>query len=179
MIQYKMKLTEEELDMLKGNNGETLQKAMKSIVLYGEVFGAERLVPVTGSVHLVTSFGIPILKPVFEIMDELISNNLITSKKFTVNPRPLDYKNIKCNPLKKIVFKIMYGKQKEYEQQLMKVGLKDKNAFTCGCYQQEVGNIPEKGDVIAWAESSAVVYANSVLGAKQIEILVLLNCCQA
>ena len=53
-----------------------------------------------------------------------------------------------------------------YEKQLEKLGLMDKNAFTCTCYMDEVGNVPKKGDVLSWAESSAVVYANSVLGAR-------------
>jgi hypothetical protein len=60
----------------------------------------------------------------------------------------------------------MYGKQKDYEEQLKKTGLKDSNAFSCTCYMEEVGNIPKKGDILSWAESSAVVYANSVIGAR-------------
>ena len=40
------------------------------------------------------------------------------------------------------------------------------DAFTYTCYMDEVGNKPGKGDVLSWAESSAVVYANSVLGAR-------------
>ena len=60
----------------------------------------------------------------------------------------------------------MYTKQDFYEEQLVKLGLMDKNAFTCTCYMDEVGNKPKKGDVLSWAESSAVVYANSVLGAR-------------
>ena len=166
MIPVKMELTPEEKGILEGKQGETLQKVMESVVLYGEVFGAKRLVPLDGPVHLVTSFGIPLLKPVFELMEELITNNLITQERFTVDPRPLDYANVKCNPLEKLVFKIMYGKQNEYEEQLHKVGLKDENAFSCTCYQPEVGNTPSQGDRLAWAESSAVVYANSVLGAR-------------
>ena len=42
----------------------------------------------------------------------------------------------------------------------------DKDAFTCTCYMDEVGNTPKKGDILSWSESSAVVYANSVLGAR-------------
>ena len=42
----------------------------------------------------------------------------------------------------------------------------DKDAFTCTCYMDEVGNKPNMGDVLSWSESSAVVYANSVLGAR-------------
>lgn len=161
-----MSLTEEEKEVLEGKHGETLRKAMESVVLYGDTFGAKRLVPIDGPVHLVTSFGIPILTPVFEKMDELIKSDLRTEKTFTVDPRPLDYENVKCNLLEKLVFKIMYGKQNEYEEQLKKVGLKDDNAFTCTCYLEEVGNTPEKGEILAWAESSAVVFANSVLGAR-------------
>lgn len=166
MIEHKMYLTEEEKGLLRGEKGEALRKAMESVVLYGDTFGAERLIPVNGPVHLVTSFGIPILEPVFDMMEELIEAGLRTEYSFTVDPRPLDYKNVKCSLLQKIVFRIMYGKQENYEKQLEKVGLKSEKAFTCTCYLPEVGNIPAKGDVLAWAESSAVVYANSVIGAR-------------
>lgn len=166
MDNYKMELTQEEKDILEGKHGETMQRAMKTVVLYGEAFGAKRLVPIDGPVHLVTSFGIPLLEPVFDIMDEFIENKLMTKDSFTVDPRPIDYENVKCNLLEKLVFRIMYGKQEDYEKQLKKVGLKDKNAFTCTCYLPQVGNIPKRGNILSWAESSAVVYANSVLGAR-------------
>ena len=165
--EYAMQLTGEERAILEGKQGETLRKALESVVLYGQIFGAERLAPVEGSVHLVTSFGIPLLKPVFAIVDELIDAKLKTAYPFTVDPRPMDFKNVPANILEKFIFKkIMYGKQAQYEAQLSKVGLKDDQSFTCTCYMDEVGNIPRKGQLLAWAESSAVVYANSVLGAR-------------
>ncbi|MDR3643503.1 MAG: aconitase X [Clostridia bacterium] len=166
MYQPQMALGAQERAMLDGEKGDTLRKVIESVVRYGETFGASRLIPLDGPVHLVTSFGIPILTPVFEMMDELIAAKLVTQKPFTVNPRPLDYRNIKCNPLEKVVFHVMYGRQKSYENQLRAVGLKDDDAFSCTCYLDEVGNKPRKGDILAWAESSAVVYANSVLGAR-------------
>lgn len=166
MINYSMELTEEETGILEGKKGDTLRKAMETVVLYGETFGAKRLVPIDGPIHLVTSFGIPILEPVFDMMEELIHAGLKTEEPFTVDPRPIDYENVRCNLLQKIVFQIMYGKQKDYEEQLKQVGLKNKNGFTCACYLPEIGNIPKQGDVLSWAESSAVVFANSVLGAK-------------
>lgn len=113
--QISMNLSDEDIEILEGKRGPALQKAMKSIVLYGEAFGAKRLLPLSGPVHLVTSFGIPLLTPVYEMMDELIQSGLSTMQKFTVDPRPLDYSNVSCNILQKLVFKIMYGKQKEYE----------------------------------------------------------------
>ena len=113
------------------------------------------------------SFGIGLLKPVYRIMDEIIEAGLKTPYPFTVDPRPIDYQNVKCGVLDKLIFsKIMYSKQKHYEEQLSKIGLKNKNAFTCACYLKEVGNTPKYGDVLSWAESSAVVFANSVLGAR-------------
>jgi predicted aconitase len=60
----------------------------------------------------------------------------------------------------------MYSKQAYYESQLRALGLVNDKGFTCTCYMDEVGNIPQKGDILSWAESSAVVYANSVLGAR-------------
>ena len=42
----------------------------------------------------------------------------------------------------------------------------ENDAFTCTCYMDEVGNTPKKGDILSWAESSAVVFANSVIGAR-------------
>lgn len=162
-----MKLTKEEQEILAGKQGETKAKILKTLVEFGDVFGAEELVPVTTNGHLVTSFGIGLLKPVYRIMDEIIAAELKTPYPFTVDPRPLDYENVKCGLLNKLIFsKIMYSQQKHYEEQLEKIGLKNKAAFTCTCYLNEVGNTPKYGDILSWAESSAVVFANSVLGAR-------------
>ncbi|MFA7674132.1 MAG: aconitase X, partial [Clostridia bacterium] len=165
-MKYKMLLTEEEQAILNGSKGETMAKVLRSLVMYGEVFNAKRLVAINSPSHLVTSFGISIMKAVFDIMDEINEAGITTLEKFTVDPRPIDYENVKCNLLEKLVFEIMYGKQADYEEQLKKTGLKNSNAFSCTCYMDEVGNIPKKGDILSWAESSAVVYANSVLGAR-------------
>ncbi len=167
-MNYSMSLTKEQMDILEGKEGKTMAKILETIVRFGEIFGAKRLVPITyKGGHLVTSFGIGLLKPLYSMMEELIENDIKTLAPFTVDPRPIDYKNVKCNLLEKLVFsKIIYSKQKEYEDLLLKVGLKNKNAFTCTPYLDEISNTPKKGDIISWAESSAVVFANSVLGAK-------------
>jgi predicted aconitase len=162
-----MELTQEEQDILNGDGGETLAKVMKSVVRYGEAFGASRLVPVSGMPHMVTSFGANTIWPYLEMIDEIIAAGLKTRQLFTVDPRPLEYENLRPNLLQRLVFDHMiFGRQAEYEEKLAKLGLKDENAFSCTCYMKEVGNIPKKGDRLAWSESSAVVYANSVLGAR-------------
>jgi len=161
-----MELTREQQDILSGSKGETLAKVMKTLVMYGDVFGAERMVPVTGAMgHLVTSFGLSVMKPVQKLMQELIDAGALSSQPFTVDPRPMD-KNVPANLIQNLIFKVMYSKQAEYEKQLAELGLLAGDAFTCTCYMDEIGNIPAKGDILSWAESSAVVYANSVLGAR-------------
>ncbi len=162
-----MILTAEQQAILNGEKGEVLAKVMETVVRYGELFGAEKLVPVTGKYnHLVTSFGLKMMKPVFDLMQQLIDAGVMSEQKFSADPRPLD-PNVPKNFLQNLIFnKFMYSKQDFYEGQLQKLGLMDKDAFTCACYMDEVGNKPHKGDVLSWAESSAVVYANSVLGAR-------------
>ena len=162
-----MILTKEQQAILNGEKGETLAKVMETVVRYGELFGAEKLVPVTSKYnHLVTSFGLKMMTPVFDLMQQLIDAGVVSEQKFSADPRPLD-PNVPQNLLQKIVFNVaMYSKQDFYEGQLQTLGLMDKNAFTCACYLDQVGNKPQKGEVLSWAESSAVVYANSVLGAR-------------
>ncbi len=162
-----MSLTKEQQAILDGAKGETLAKVMKTLVMYGEAFEAEKLVPITSDYnHLVTSFGLKVMSPVYDLMQQILDAGVSSEQKFSVDPRPVD-KNVPANFLQNLVFnKFMYTKQDFYEKQLEKLGLMDKNAFTCTCYMDEVGNVPKKGDVLSWAESSAVVYANSVLGAR-------------
>jgi len=162
----KMQLTPSQQSLLDGDRGEVMAKVMKTLIMYGETFGAMRMVPVSGKYgHLVTSFGLSVMKPVYALMDQLIDGGALSSQKFSVDPRPLD-KNVPSNLLQNLFFKVMYSKQTDYEVQLKKLGIMGENAFSCTCYMDQIGNIPRKGDILSWAESSAVVYANSVLGAR-------------
>ena len=162
-----MYLTDEQQAILNGSKGETMAKVMKTLVMYGEAFHADKMVPVTSDYnHLVTSFGLKMMAPVFDLMQQLIDAGAVSSQKFSVDPRPVD-KNVPANFLQNFIFnKIMYTKQASYEQQLKELGLMNDDAFTCACYLDQMGNKPKKGEVLSWAESSAVVYANSVLGAR-------------
>ena len=162
-----MNLTPEQQAILNGEKGEVLAKVMKTLVMYGDAFGAEKLVPVTSKYgHTVISFGINTMKPVYDLYDQLLASGVKFQQKFTADPLPLD-PNVPSNLLQDLVFKqFMYKLQPRYEEQLRRMGMKDEKDFTCACYFDEVGNIPEKGEVLSWAESSAVVYANSVLGAR-------------
>ena len=162
-----MNLTKEQQAILDGEKGDVLARVMKTLVRYGELFGADSMVPVTSKYnHLVTSFGLKALKPVYELMDKLIESGNLSTQKFSADPRPLD-KNVPSSFLQDFIFKnFMYSRQDDYEKQLNQLGLMEKDAFTCTCYMDEVGNTPKMGDILSWSESSAVVYANSVLGAR-------------
>ena len=161
-----MELTHEQQAILDGKQGEVMAKIMKTLVMYGETFGATKMVPITSDYgHIVTSFGIFLIQGVFDLMDQLVDAGVTAKQKFSADPRPVD-KNVPANPIQNLFFKIMYGPQKRYEKQLEQIGLLRDDAFTCACYFPEVGNRPKKGDVLSWAESSAVNFANSVLGAR-------------
>ena len=73
-----MELTREQQDILNGSEGEVMAKVMKSLVMYGETFGADKMVPVTSEYgHTVISFGIGVMKPVYDLYDQLIDAELV------------------------------------------------------------------------------------------------------
>lgn len=149
-IKVSMELTKEQKDILDGKKGKTMAKVMRTMVQFGELFGATKMVPITSKYnHLVTSFGLKALKPVYELLQQILDAGEVSKQKFSVDPRPLD-KNVPSNFVDNFVFKnFMYSKQDDYENQLRKFGLIDDEAFTCTCYMDEVGNTPKKGEVLS------------------------------
>lgn len=162
-----MRLTREQRQILNGSKGEVMAKVMKTLVMYGHTFGADRLVPVSSEYnHLLTSFGLKMMTPIFELMEKLAEAGALSTQAFSVNPRPMD-KAVPANLLQRLVFKyLMYSEQENYEKRLTELGLLNDKAYTCTCYLDQVGNLPQRGEILSWAEPSAVSYANSVLGAR-------------
>ena len=77
-MQHNMQLTAEQEAILEGVHGDTLARVMETLVRYGEIFGATKMVPVTSAYnHLVTSFGLKALTPVYELMNQLIRAGLV------------------------------------------------------------------------------------------------------
>ena len=102
-----MQLTDIQQKMLDGECGATMAKVMKTLVMYGEAFGADKLVPVTGQYnHLVTSFGLKMIGPVYELMEKLIAAGATSTQKFSMDPRPLD-DAVPANLLQKLIFKTL------------------------------------------------------------------------
>ncbi len=94
-----MHLTAEQQAMLDGAQGEVMAKVMRSLVMYGETFGAEKMVPVTSKYgHTVISFGIGVMKPVYDLYDQLLEAGQSRSSSFrrTLCPLTPRYPRTSC-----------------------------------------------------------------------------------
>ena len=161
-----MKLEPQHESVLKGESGQALALAMRTLVDYGDAFAARRVVPVA-SCHLAGSFGIGALGAYYEILDRMVADGLRVKVKTTVNPRPGHDQNL--------LNRLPFSKQERLEQTLDKLGVTPN--YSCVCYDSE--NVPSFGDYLGWAESSAVQYANSVLGARSNRNSCLIDDCSA
>ena len=161
-----MKLEPEQEDILHGKQGEALALAMKSLVDYGHAFGASRLVGIK-SAHLAGSFGIFNLRAYYMVLERIAVAGLGVKVRTTCNPRP----GREASLPNRMIFRA----QQRLETHLAAVGVTGN--YSCVCY--ESGNVPNRGDCLAWAESSAVQFANSVLGARTNRNSVLMDLCSA
>ena len=162
----KMKLESDQKDILGGAAGEAHALAIKTLAAYGEAFGANRLVPIR-SAHLVGSFGSTPFTAVFDILERLLKDGARCKVPTTINPRPGADLNLPN--------RFLFGKQKRLEALYSRLGVTPN--YSCVSYLS--ANVPLFGDVIAWAESSAVVFANSVIGARTNRNSLLLDICQS
>jgi predicted aconitase len=148
-------LTAEEKEMLDGKHGKATQKAMEIITTLGEIYGAERLIPVTSvqiagvSYHNLGEAGLEYLSE----MAEDGKTRVLT----TLNPAGMDMQEWKKHGISEDFAK----NQERVVEAFEKMGV----ITTCTCTPYLIGNLPHFGEHIAWAESSAVCFANSVIGA--------------
>ncbi|MCD6522904.1 MAG: aconitase X catalytic domain-containing protein [Candidatus Diapherotrites archaeon] len=152
-----MNLTKEEQKMLDGEYGEGVQKAMEIIVALGKIYGAENLVEVA-SVQVAGVSYKNLGDAGIEFLEEWASKGAKVKVPTTLNPAGMD-----LDDWKSIGFAEEFAdKQLEVIKAFSKMGIPP----TCTCTPYLAGNIPKFGDHIAWAESSAVSFANSVIGAR-------------
>jgi predicted aconitase len=161
---HKMKLTKEEQAILDGKEGK--EKAMKILVTFGNTFGAEKLVDLGGAPHSNMFIGAPYMKSMIRMLDDCAKAGLKSYAPYTVNPRPYDVYNVQNNALEMEMIYEGYSLQWDLDYVHVRLGAPDLNLRTCACYLDEVGNAPKPGTYVAWAESSAVNYGNSVLGIR-------------
>jgi hypothetical protein len=165
-MRHKMKLTKEEQAILDGKDGEEKAKLMKILVQFGNAFGAEQLVDLGGAPHSNMFIGTEYMRSMIKMLDECAKAGLKSYAPYTVNPRPYDVYNVQNNPKDMTLIYEGYKLQWDLDYVHVRLGSPDLNYRTCACYLDEVGNAPEPGTYVAWAESSAVNYGNSVLGIR-------------
>lgn len=163
----KIQLSKDERDILQGSRGSVLQKVMETVVRFGEALGAEHLVDIEGAGHFVIAWSIPGISPPIGMLEELAAAGLKTKFPFTLDPRPpLDFENLNLEPEVENKILEIHSNQKRYDELMLQLGLRDPDAYTCNPYQPEVGNIPARGEILAWSESACAIYVNSILGAR-------------
>jgi predicted aconitase len=161
-----MRLTDDQQAMRAGAEGEVLARCLEVIIRYGRAFGAQRLVPIR-SAHLTGSFRIFFYTAYYEIVRQLVEDGVRVRVPTTLNPRP----GYDCRPQNRILFR----SQRWHESQLEALGVTPN--YSCVCY--EYANVPSFGDVLGWAESSAIIFANSVIGARSNRNSIMVDICQA
>jgi len=163
---HKMTLTQEEQDILNGSQGQVMAKVLKTIVMHGELFGAERLADCGGAPHTSLYTGSAWVAPVLDMFEEIADAGLKAFAPYTVNPMPIDLYTVGKDPAKRIMELDSYALQVRLIKAHTRLGAVPLNKWSCACYLPEVGNTAEPGTVVTWAESSAVNYGNSVLGLR-------------
>jgi predicted aconitase len=163
-----VELLQQEKELLDGRHGRILQKIMKTLVLYGQAVGAAKLIEIEGPGHFALSGPELTIGPDQDFLDELTASGLKTRFPFTLDPRGvLDFQELGLNTAQANHFRAQLDSQAKFDKSMLKLGLRDgENAYTCTPYLPEVGNIPKQGTILAWSESSCVVYVNSILGAR-------------
>ncbi len=152
-----MKLTQEEQNMLDGQHGRAVRKAMEILVALGTIYGAERMLPVT-SVQIAGVSYDNLGEAGLQFLDEMADGGGQARVLTTLNPAGMDVENwpaLGTSPE-------FAASQQRVIQAFARMGV----IATCTCTPYLSGNLPHYGEHIAWAESSAVCYANSVLGAR-------------
>ncbi|MBN2126946.1 MAG: aconitase X catalytic domain-containing protein [Candidatus Diapherotrites archaeon] len=152
-----MDLTNYEKEMLEGKHGIAVKKAMYILVALGNIFGAKKMVEVS-SVQIAgvsyDNLGEAGLDYLSSIAEEGGKARVLT----TLNPAGMDLENWKNLGISKEFAE----KQKRVIEAFQKMGV----ITTCTCTPYFIGNNPHYGEHVAWSESSAVAYGNSVLGLK-------------
>jgi len=152
-----MELTTDEHLMLEGKYGRACRKAMEILTTLGSIYGAERMVPVT-SVQIAGVSYDNLGEPGLQFLDEMADGGGKARVLTTLNPAGMDIENWQ-----------VLGISPEFaasQERVLQAFARMNVITTCTCTPYLSGNVPHFGEHIAWAESGAVCYANSVLGAR-------------
>jgi len=152
-----LQLSNEDRAALSGELGTGVQKAMEIVTALGRIYGARRLVPV-GSVQVAGVSYRNLGEAGLEFLREWADQSARVRVPTTLNPAGVD-----LQAWQELGFSESFvRRQHAVIEAFRRLGVRT----TCTCTPYLVGNVPRLGEHVAWAESSAVSYANSVLGAR-------------
>lgn len=152
-----MKLTLDQERMLAGDFGYPVQKAMQILVQLGEIYGAEKMIPVS-SVHMPGSSVVVAGEAGTKLVEKMVQHGGHFKTFTTLNTGAVDFPCWQEIGFSEETFQLQTRLTKAY----MSLG-----AVPCHtCTPYLIGNMPKKGEHVAWGESSAIAYVNSVLGAR-------------
>jgi len=150
-------LTKEEEKLLNGEHGEVAERLFRLLVRLGEIYGAERMIPV-GSVQVAGVSYKSIGDPGLEFLEDFAAKDAKVRVLTYLNPAGMDMEDWRA-----------YGFPEEFAEnqiRIMDAFKKMGIVVTATCTPYLAGNLPRFGEHIAWSESSAVSFSNSVIGAR-------------
>jgi predicted aconitase len=150
-------LTREEEKMLRGEYGEVIERSFRLLVRLGEIYGADRMIPVS-SVQVAGVSYKSIGDPGLEFLEDYASKGARVRVPTTLNPPGMDLEDWED-----------FGIPADFAEKQMRIidAFREMGVMlTATCTPYLVGNLPRFGEHIAWSESSAVSFANSVIGAR-------------
>jgi len=152
-----MYLTKEQERMLSGEHGEAIERMFRLLVRLGDVYGADRMIPVS-SVQVAGVSYKSIGDPGVEFLEDLAEKGVKVKVPTTLNPAGMDLEK-----WKELGFPEEFAeKQLRIMDAFKRMGI----MTTVTCTPYLVGNLPRYREHVAWSESSAVSFANSVIGAR-------------
>ena len=152
-----MYLTPEEKDILAGKAGPAAQKAMTILETLGRIYGAKHMLP-AASVQISGVSYANLSEAGLEWLSEMAAGGGRAQVFTTLNPAGMDVENYQLLGIDETFAE----NQRRVLDAFEKMGV----VTTCSCTPYLFGNLPRFGEHIAWAESSAVCFANAVLGAR-------------
>lgn len=152
-----MHLTSEEEKMYQGEYGEAIQNSMEIVVALGDIYEADRLVDISSAQISGVSY-----KTIGDAGLEYLEDIALDPGAKTKVPSTLNPAGVDLEKWDELGFSVEFA---TYQKRIVEAYGKLDVMTTCTCTPYLIGNVPIKGSHIAWSESSAVAYANSVLGA--------------
>lgn len=157
LAEGRIELTSAEQAILDGKDGPSAKKAMEILVALGTIYGAESMLPVS-SVQVAGVSYDNLGEAGLQWLDSMASGGGKVKVLTTLNPAGMDIENW-----------LALGISPEFardQERVLAAFARMGVITTCTCTPYLAGNLPHYGEHIAWAESSAVCFANSVLGAR-------------